>query len=186
MLHNTKRSPSNWIQTFSGKAFYPLDPQEDDIDIRDIAHALAYTCRFAGHVTRFYSVAEHSVYVACYCSPQNAMCGLLHDASEAYIADIPRPIKPYLANYAAIEDHLMTAIAAKFDLSWPMPSEVKEIDGRILSNEKAALLGPAPQPWTLYGDPLPDLAISGWTPAEAEIAFLMAYNAFGGNRYGME
>ena len=79
--------------TYTGKEFYPLDPNPADIDIKDIAHALSNCCRFAGHIKSFYSVAQHSVIVSELCEPENALAGLLHDASEAYLSDIARPVK---------------------------------------------------------------------------------------------
>src|SRR5690606_5290032 len=78
----------DWMQTFTGRAVYPLDLRPDDIDIQDIAHALSMQCRYAGHTRQFYSVAEHSVHVARWCrqyGPAAALEGLLHDATEAYL-----------------------------------------------------------------------------------------------------
>src|ERR1039457_118422 len=82
-----------FIGTFSGLRFWPLDPNPEKILIDDIAHALAHQCRFGGHASRFYSVAEHSVHVSRLCPPEDALWGLLHDASEAYLVDLPRPLK---------------------------------------------------------------------------------------------
>jgi 5'-deoxynucleotidase YfbR-like HD superfamily hydrolase len=89
--------PPTAIKTFNGHVFDVFDPQTWVFDLDDIAHATAHTCRFGGH-THFYSVAEHSMRVADQlksegCSPRMQMIGLLHDAIEAYIGDIPRPIK---------------------------------------------------------------------------------------------
>src|SRR5579885_2784587 len=83
----------DWIQTYCGVAFYPLDPRPEEILIEDIAHALSMLCRFTGHVKRFYSVAQHCVYVSHRCDPKDALWGLLHDAAEAYLNDISRPVK---------------------------------------------------------------------------------------------
>lgn len=106
-------SDPHWIQTFLGKPFWPLSPRPEDIDIRDIAHALAMTCRFTGHSQKFYSVAEHSVRVSRIVPAQFALHGLLHDASEAYLCDLSRPIKhgsTLGAEYCRIEDNLMQAV----------------------------------------------------------------------------
>ena len=105
---------SPWIETFTGKEFYFLDPTPDSIDIRDIAHSLAFTCRYTGHSRRFYSVAEHSVLVSYLAV--DPLAGLLHDASEAYITDIASPIKPHLANYKELEDKIMDKIKNKLNL----------------------------------------------------------------------
>jgi uncharacterized protein len=85
----------DWIQTYTGKQFWPLSPLPEDIVIEDIAHALSMQCRFGGHVRTFYSVAQHSVHVSLLVEPQYALWGLLHDAAEAYLVDLPRPIKKF-------------------------------------------------------------------------------------------
>ena len=117
---STKMEP--WIETFTGKQFYFLDPTRDSIDIRDIAHSLAYTCRYTGHCKRFYSVAEHSILVSYLAD--DPLAGLLHDASEAYITDIASPIKPHLTNYKELEDMLMGHIADRFNFTYPLNAEI--------------------------------------------------------------
>ncbi|MBF0612521.1 MAG: hypothetical protein HQL55_15470, partial [Magnetococcales bacterium] len=82
------RTPDNWIQTFTGRQFWPLAPVLEHIHVQDIAHALSLLCRFNGHCQKFYSVAEHSLHVATILPPELAGWGLLHDASEAYLADL--------------------------------------------------------------------------------------------------
>jgi len=82
----------DWIETYTGKQFYPLDPYPEDIDVRDIAHALSNLCRFTGHCRAFYSVAEHSIYVSTHVPKTMALQALFHDAPEAYIADISGPL----------------------------------------------------------------------------------------------
>ncbi|MFG0247924.1 MAG: phosphohydrolase, partial [Phycisphaeraceae bacterium JB051] len=79
----------SWIQTYTGKAFYPLREDPGIIDIRDIAHALSLQCRFNGHCSDFYSVAQHSVHVSEVVPQAFALWGLLHDAAEAYMSDLP-------------------------------------------------------------------------------------------------
>lgn len=81
------------IRTYTGILFDPFHPKIEDINIYDIAHALSNECRYAGHCSKFYSVAEHSVIISKLCSEENALTGLLHDGSEAYVKDLPRPIK---------------------------------------------------------------------------------------------
>jgi 5'-deoxynucleotidase YfbR-like HD superfamily hydrolase len=107
-----------WLQTFTGGEIWPIDPRPEEINIVDIAQALSQQCRYAGHTTRFYSVAEHSVYISREVPAELALWGLLHDASEAYLVDIPRPLKPYMPVYKHWERELMQVIAAKFGLSW--------------------------------------------------------------------
>ena len=105
----------DFIQTFTGRMFWPIDPQPDEVDIEDIAHALSNVCRFCGHTREFYSVAQHSVLVSEIVPAAFALEGLLHDATEAYISDVARPVKPYLTNYKEIEINLYRAIAKRFN-----------------------------------------------------------------------
>lgn len=169
-----------WLQTYTGRAFTPLSPKLEDIDIIDIGWALSNVCRYTGHTRRFYSVAEHCVHIARYLTTQRvprsvALCGLLHDASEAYLADIASPVKPFLSNYAEIEHTLMCAIAERFAFPWPMPQLVKDADTRILMNEREALLGPPPLPWAIDAKPLPDIDVIGWAPSTAYVQFLTMF-----------
>ena len=112
----------DWIQTYQGTQMYPLDPLAVEIDIRDIAHALSNLCRFNGHVKKFYSVAEHCCHVSdLFDSKYLRLVGLLHDASEAYLCDMPRPIKRsdgFATLYLEAEEKLMQVIATKFDIQW--------------------------------------------------------------------
>ncbi len=160
-----------WIQTYSGKQFFPLDPRIDDIDIRDIAHALSLQCRFNGHCRTFYSVAEHSVRVSEHVPPRLARWGLLHDAAEAYLSDLPRPVKQQIESYVAMEERLLRLIAERFELSWPIPETVLEVDTRLLATEARDLMGAPPQPWDLDGlSPLSE-PIEPWPAAKAEQRF---------------
>lgn len=132
-----------WIETYSGKKFHLLDPQPDEVCIEDIAHALAMMPRFCGHTQRFYSVAEHSIHVSQTCESQDALWGLLHDASEAYIADLSRPVKhctPVGPPYLEVEARIMAAVAAKFGLPEKMPPSVKHADTVLLFAEKEKLM----------------------------------------------
>lgn len=168
-----------WIQTASGKAFYPLNPNPNDIDIDDIAHALAMKCRYNGHTSHFYSVAEHSVHVSFYVPAQYALWALLHDASEAYLPDISRPIKPHMAGFRAIEDRVMNAVTVRFGLQMPEPVAVQMADTAILHDEKAALMPHDPLPWNLPGKGL-GVRIECWSPTEAKVKFLQRFRALGG------
>jgi 5'-deoxynucleotidase YfbR-like HD superfamily hydrolase len=129
-----------YIETYTGKKFYFLNPTPAMISIHDIAHSLAHQCRFSGHTKVFYSVAQHCLRVSEHSPPEFALTGLLHDASEAYIHDIPSPVKPYLENYHALENNIMEAIAKKFGIEWPVPAAVKEADSACLKAEARELL----------------------------------------------
>lgn len=162
----------DWMQTYSGRRFYPLDPHPDEIDPTDIAHALALLCRYGGHVDRFYSVAEHCVLMSEAVAPEHALAALLHDATEAYVVDVPRPLKRQLPDYRAIEDRVWVAIAWRFNLPYELPGPVKAADDRILLTERNALM-PRAERWEQDGvvEPLP-VDIQGWAPSEAERRYL--------------
>lgn len=165
----------NWMQTFGGRAFYPVDPRPEEIEIVDIAQALSKQCRYAGHCLRFYSVAEHCVHLYRKLPREFKMWGLLHDASEAYLVDIPRPVKPYLQNYAQHEDKLMRAVAERFYMKWPMPDLVKEYDNRILLDERDQNMSASPHDWNIHGEPL-GVQIECWDPERAFDEFMNCYD----------
>jgi len=137
-------APHGSITTFSGIRFWPLQLNPADIRIEDIAHALSNQCRFAGHAREFYSVAEHSVRVSHHCAPEDALWGLLHDASEAYLCDVPAPMKdlPAFEAYRAAECSLQGTIAVRFGFSSEQPRSVIEADRAILEIEIRDLLIP--------------------------------------------
>jgi len=168
------RTKEIWIQTWSGLRFSPLDPQRYGITIGDIAHALAYTCRFGGHCSRYYSVAEHSVYVSHHVPEGLALTGLLHDAAEAYLGDVPRPLKPMWRNYKTIERKVLQAICVRFSAEYP-DERVKRIDNAILATEAHVLMGQGLSGWHLPENPL-EISIAGWGPEEAERRFLERYH----------
>ncbi|NNM74783.1 phosphohydrolase [Enterovirga aerilata] len=163
----------DWMQTFSGRQFWPLDPQPKDIKLVDIAHALSMQCRYAGHVNKFYSVAEHSVHVSNVLPTITLQkWGLLHDAAEAYLVDVPRPLKPYLAGYKDAEERLLQAIAERFRLPWPIPDLVKLADNSLLADEKEQLMAKEPAPWVLPAEKS-GVRIKAHPPDVAKQLFLM-------------
>lgn len=181
----------DWHQTYTGKKFWPLDPNAEDICIEDIAHALSLLCRFGGHCKEFYSVAQHSVlgaqtlYIDTKLHSEKryslAHHFLLHDAAEAYICDLPRPIKRHSELgkiYIEIEHKLERVIAAKFNLDWPPDPIIKYTDSRMLLTEKRDLLTDPPSAWKQdEGEfPLFDFSIQAWSPKSAEHEFLLMFN----------
>lgn len=172
----------DWMQLASGKAFYPLDPRPEEIHIEDIASALSKMCRYGGHCKRFYSVAEHCVLMAHAAPDGMHLAALLHDASEAYLSDVIRPIKSHLTNYLEIEANLERAIARRFTLPFPMPAEVKALDNGILWAEMEQNMAAPPMPWSkwLTDAPLP-VTLQFWTPEKAEYEFLAAFRRYGGH-----
>lgn len=130
----------NCIRTFTGKYVNVFEPTPEMICIEDIAHSLSFQCRFGGHLPEFYTVAQHSILCSQMVEKEFKLAALLHDASEAYILDIPSPIKKGLSNYKEIEDNLMKVIAAKFDFKYPLPTEVKLADLGLLNLEWNSLM----------------------------------------------
>ncbi len=135
----------SWIQTYTGRKVNPLSMSASDVRIEDIAHALAMTCRFTGHCPHFYSVAQHSVLVSQNCQVHK-LWGLLHDAAEAYCADLARPVKLGLrekgvGTFDEIERSIMGAVCANFGLHGDEPSEVKRADSMLLVTEAKVFFG---------------------------------------------
>jgi len=164
----------SWIQTYTGKQFFPLEPRADDIDIRDIARSLSLLCRFNGHCKVFYSVAEHSVRVSNFLPRKLALWGLLHDAGEAYLSDLPRPIKAAIPEFSRIEERLLGVVADAFELSWPMPPEVKEADDILLATEARDLMVTPPASWELTSAPLEETIVPA-SPDDAMSYFLALF-----------
>ena len=169
----------DWMQTFTGRQFWPMDPRPSEIEIDDIAHSLAMQCRYAGHCNRFYSVAEHSVHVASWVAKvaprPYALAGLLHDATEAYLVDVPRPVKPFLPGYKEAEARLWNVVAERFfGYALAIPAIVHEADNRILNDERQQNMSTPPQEWAHTGDPL-GITLEFWTPEQAEFQFLTTF-----------
>lgn len=161
-----------WIQTFTGKKFYPLAPNADDIDIEDIAHALSNMCRFNGHSKQFYSVAQHSVLVSYLCDDVDKKHGLLHDACEYVLGDIPTPLKhsDLFINYEKNEKLLQSVIYKKFNLDPNTPKSVKDADLLTLSIEANNFMIPINNEWSLVKSP--PIQIIPLNPDEAKDLFL--------------
>lgn len=171
---NTMERKGDWMQTAHGRKFWPIDPRPEEVHIDDIAHALSMTCRFGGHCLRFYSVSQHSVLVSRALPRPYKLWGLLHDASEAYVVDVPRPLKYWLEGYKRIENDVMRAISTRFQLSPEMPAEVKRVDVAILADEAAQLMAPPPEPWHLP-EPALGIRIRPWDPETAKKEFMWEF-----------
>lgn len=155
----------------TGERFWPLEPELTKIHAVDIAHALSNICRYAGHVSKFYSVAEHSCRVYQLVSKENKPHAILHDASEAYTSDLVAPLKylPEFTGFRKIEAKLEEAIWLRFGLAPYLPEEVDLIDKKLRQNEMRDLKGIEPK---LNGKPPIDMVISPWTPERARKTFL--------------
>lgn len=124
------------IRTYTGKYISPIDILPEQVDLIDIAHALSMQCRFGGHTKEFFSVAQHCVFVSRrFADKKLNLAGLLHDAAEAYIIDLPKPIKELLPDYNKMEERVMWAVAEHFGLSKSHFDAVKHADKEALEYE---------------------------------------------------
>lgn len=166
----------SWLQTSSGGVFDVLTSGPEHVRLDDIAHALSNLCRFGGHCRKFYSVAEHCVHVSYLVPPAYALEGLLHDASEAYCIDLPRPIKHLVPGYREMEARIDTVIREAFHLPAYHSLLVKAADNAMLLAERDALLPPSPIPWTWAEGLDPADRVPMCLPPEAaKAAFLERY-----------
>lgn len=169
----------DWMQTRSGKMFYALDPQPGDILIEDIAHALSMLCRFGGHCNEFYSVAQHSVHVSELLPHHLKLSGLLHDATEAYLGDMVRPLKELMPAYKKIEEKLEVVILDSFDVLWALDlywDEIKRVDNILLVTE-ARDVRHWSSLWTATDGISPlKKTIVPWGPRKAKAEFLKEYH----------
>ena len=174
-----------WIQTFTGLRVPPLDLHAEEVRIVDIAQALGNMCRFVGHTNRFYSVASHSVLVASLVPNRLKLPALLHDAAEAYLVDLPRPIKrqPEFAFLKKIEARLEMAIAEKFGFPAALmhEPEVQHADLVMLATEARDLMSVTPNEGEAWGmaEPLPE-TIEPLAPTESARLFLDTFHNYGG------
>ncbi len=173
-----------WMQTHSGIAFDLLEPTPEMVNLYDIAHALSMLCRYAGHVRVHYSVAQHSCLIHDWLTskrpkhPMIALGGLMHDGAEAYMCDIPAPVKHALSestrrDLTAMADRIDEAICGRLGIGPHLLhlAEVKEVDLRILLDERDALMGPPPKEWGVEGPAL-GLSVHAWSAERARAEWL--------------
>jgi uncharacterized protein len=180
------------IQTYTGRLFSLETPDSSQVNIRDIARALSCLCRFGGHVRHFYSVAQHCLLMArrfrSESKIEEAKWALLHDAAEAYVMDMPRPIKYMgeMSHYRTIEHRVQKAIFEKFGLVGSYPPIIKELDKKIVLSEAKTLLSQFNHPEWI------ELKKLGWekipirpllSPAQAERAYLREFKLLFGDKY---
>ena len=167
----------DWIQTRTGARYWPLDPLPEDVHLEDVASALSKLCRYTGHSSAFYSVAQHSVLVSRLVEPDLALEGLFHDGSEAYLCDVARPVKHlgFMAGYRQVEKLNERAIRLRFNLPLLESPGVKLADRRLLQTEALQLMAPLRAEWTVDVEPFPDLRIAPLSPDNARHLFLARY-----------
>jgi hypothetical protein len=177
-------STPTWVTTFTGRQFYPMAPKLDDIVIEDIAHQLSCMNRWIGATVEPYSIAQHSVHVSQLVPVQDALWALLHDASEAYLVDIPTHIKrlPTMAPYRAAEAQLQQLIYHRFNLFGEEPDSVKVADRACAVAEAQDLLKRVPTWWPpsirQRTAPRTPFTIVAWPARQAERAFIEQFTAF--------
>lgn len=185
-----EREPDGWIITSTGRKFWPVQPRAEDVLIDDIAHALAQCARYAGHAPMFYSVAEHSIYVSRWvleCGlviPRLRLFALLHDAAEAYLGDMTRPLKRRMPQYREVEDRVMACVWDRFGFTATeidrFTAPTKIADGALLATERCQFFKDKhPIDWTPPGRPIDQyIACMPWEIARA--AFLERFYELGG------
>ena len=178
----------SWMQTHSGRAFDLIDPKPEDVHLSDISHSLSMICRYNGHVSGFYSVAEHCCHIYDWLGMQGLhqrimLAGLLHDAPEAYVGDVIWPVQQALPEFRDAFHALQARVWAVMRVALDIPETVdlrhalvREADVRILLDERAALLTtPPPIPWAVeHLQPL-GVEIQAWGPREARVQWLSRY-----------
>lgn len=164
------------IMLRSGEFFDLEDPDSSKFDIFDIAHALSHICRYTGHCREFYSVAQHSVLVSHAVPPEDALFGLLHDAAEAFVGDVSKPLKVLLPDYKAVEERVEAAVFRRFSLAAKAPASVKVADRVLLRTEQRDLMDADSHEWsyTEGHSALPE-RITPMQPQAAREAFLARY-----------
>lgn len=181
----------DWICTYTGKQWYVTDPHPDDVDILDIAHGLSRVCRYGGHTSEFYSVAQHCIHCAETIEDERTECfelalyTLLHDASEAYIGDVVRPLKYQLPQYLAIEERTMGVIHHGLALPQPLKGQselIKEVDDRLLMTERRDFMSHDNREWNIRAEPL-TRRLTAMSCDTARAGFLTMYRRL---RSGME
>lgn len=172
---------TDWFVTATGKTAFVMSPDESDIDIVDIAAALSRLCRFGGHLkpeVPFYSVAQHSVLVSYAVPEELAFRGLLHDASEAYLGDVIRPLKSVIAPlYKGLEDAWQLAIGRHFGLGPALVHEhplIKRADLAVLAAEKRDLVSAGQHAWQRLPTPHPDRIVP-LSPFDARELFMARF-----------
>ncbi len=175
-------APGPYIQTSSGRWVNPFDPDPAMLDPDDIARALANVCRFGGHTRAFYSVAQHSVIVSELVQErggdvEDVFAALMHDATEAYLGDMPHPIKhrsPLGAAFKEAEDRLEAVLQARFAIKPDVP-EIKRVDRALLATERGAFSSISWDWPELEGVEALDLELVAWSPDEAARRFTERY-----------
>jgi hypothetical protein len=180
---DTQYKAALFIETYTGRAFYPLQPELEALSVIDIAHALSNQGRYSGHTAFFYPVAQHCCLLAGYVASRggtalDALQILMHDSPEAYLIDVPRPVKQHMPEYRTW-DHDINKVIRSW-MGWDdikIPEWQDELDSRIIVDERAQLMSRSGNDWGHTLEPL-GIKIEPWSPEEAEKTFLTQYAAY--------
>ncbi|AZV77703.1 hypothetical protein EBB79_07235 [Parasedimentitalea marina] len=160
------------IALHSGSYFDFEDPESSNFTIDDVAHGLSQICRFTGQCKRFYSVAEHSVHASHNVPAGFEMEALMHDAPEAFVGDISKPLKTLLPDYKIIEDRAEAVVLARFGITPPLSPQVKLTDLKMLRAEQVKATGNQ-DVWPIVAElNATDITLEFWQPEEAKRRFL--------------
>lgn len=178
---DTAYTSPTFIETYTGRAFWPLEPKVEDVSIIDIAHHLSNQCRYSGATEATYCTAQHCCLLENFVSnkmrgsPLDRLQILMHDCAEAYLVDIPRPVKQFMPEYRKW-DHRITEVVREWlgIRGVPTPSWQDEYDSRIVVDEHEQVMSNALDWGDDARNPL-GIAISPWSPKVAEQQFLMRY-----------
>lgn len=161
-----------YIRTFKDRKFYFEHPEDYEFDIEEIAHSLSNQCRWTGHCRKFYSIAEHSIHCARMSPVGFTKEAFLHDASEAYVVDLSRPLKQLVSDYKTIQKNIEAAVAKFYEFPYPMSLEVQDIDNRMLVTEWQQLFNETDISLGPYNNEPYSFILNCWLPEKAEKEFL--------------
>lgn len=171
-----------YIATYLGKHFHPAAPRIEDVHIEDIARGLAFQCRFNGQTQTFYSLAQHSLFVAALAPARLRLAALLHDAAKAYLGDLAPPLRARLPGFSQLEEEVMAVIGERFGVTDFADPAIRRADRIARATEKRDLMSHADEPCAALAGIMPTPArIQPLAPHEAEAAFLERFRELGGD-----
>lgn len=162
------------MTTATGRDVNPLALTPGDIEIESISHALAHTNRYGGHTAWAYSVAQHSFLLSQVVPHRLAKAALMHDAHEAYIGDVSRPVKQHVPAFRKLEDSLSNVIAMRFGIDLDDLDEIKWYDVAISIDEMSVLM-PKVDPQLYVNHHALNVPIKVWGAGKAKVMFLARF-----------
>ena len=182
---DTAYRAAEFIETYTGRKFYSLEPSAADVSVIDIAHALSNQCRYSGHTDSFYSTAQHCCILASYV--ENIMHGsaldclqiLIHDAAEAYLVDLARPIKQHMPEFRKWDKKIQYVVRDWLGLTdIAIPAWQDDLDTRIIVDERAQIMADSDNDWGMGGVSPLGVKVEPWSAKMAEQQFLFRFEAY--------